>query len=100
MAVIDTDDLISVSEATKRGISGLIRSVESGREPVIVRNNLPMAVVIGIRKLERLQQLEDDLADLALVTARALTDTGGRPDLDDILRQLGYTRDQHADVEE
>jgi prevent-host-death family protein len=100
MAVINTDDLISVSEATKRGISGLIRSVESGREPVIVRNNQPVAVVVGIRKLERLQQLEDDLADLALVTARMLTDTGGRSDLDDILQQLGYTRDQLADVEE
>ncbi len=99
MAVIDSDDLVSVSEATRRGISGLLRDVEGGREPVIVRNNQPVAVVVSMHRLERMQRLEDDLADLALVTARARTDTGGRTALDELLGHLGYTREELANVE-
>ncbi|MBX9244303.1 hypothetical protein ICW40_05715 [Actinotalea ferrariae] len=36
--------------------------------------------------------LSDDLADAALVTARAATDAGARTALDDVIEALGYTR--------
>jgi hypothetical protein len=43
---------------------------------------------------EKRQQLEDDLADLALAEARVLTDSGERVSLDEMLERFGYTREQ------
>ena len=37
-----------------------------------------------------------DLCDLALVMARAATDTGRRTSLDDVLKEIGHTRDSLA----
>ena len=39
-------------------------------------------------------RLERDLVDVALVLARAATDTGGRPSLDAAIESLGFTREQ------
>ena len=44
MATIATEDLISISEASKLGISALIREAEEGRERIVLRNNKPAAV--------------------------------------------------------
>jgi hypothetical protein len=93
MARVDTADLMSISEANKLGVAALARDA-AGRERVLLRNNKPVAAVVGIERLERMQQLEDDLADIALATARLLTDTGERTSLDDALQQFGYTREQ------
>ena len=94
MARIDTTDLISITEANALGISALARDAAKGRERVLLRNNKPVAAVVSIERLERLQQLEDDLADFALATARVLTDQGERVSLDDVLGRFGYTREQ------
>ncbi|WP_186301155.1 hypothetical protein [Rhodococcus sp. WB9] len=42
--------------------------------------------------LTDLQALERDLRDLALVLARAATDTGVRTDLDAAIERYGFTR--------
>ena len=97
MAVVHTDDLISISEANKLGIAALARQAEEGRERILVRNNKPVAAVVGIERLERLQQLEDledDLIDITLATARERTSSGERYSLDEVLAMFGYTREQ------
>jgi prevent-host-death family protein len=94
MAVVDTADLISISEATKRGVSALVREAEAGHEQVLLRNNKPVAAVVGIERLEELQQLEEDLIDLTMIAARLLTDGPERHSLDDVLARFGYTREQ------
>ena len=94
MAIVDTADLISISEASKLGISGLIREAEAGREQVVLRNNRPVAAVISISRLEQLQQLEDDVRDISLAAARMVTTGPERRSLDDVLAQFGYTREQ------
>lgn len=93
MAYVDTSDLISISEATKLGISGLIRRAEAGHEPVLPRNNKPVAAVVSMERLAELQQLQDDLADVSLAVARQLTTEPARHTLDDVLARVGYTRD-------
>ena len=94
MALIDSGDLISISEANKLGVSALIRQAEAGHEQVLVRNSKPVAVVISMKRLEELQQLEEDLLDMALVEARILTTGAERHSLDEVLARLGYTREQ------
>lgn len=92
MVQLETSDLISISEANKLGISSLIRQAEQGRQRVLLRNNKPVAVVISMAHLEQLQELEEEIADIALTTARMLTTGPERRPLDDILAQFGYTR--------
>ena len=98
MAVIDTADLISISEAARLGVSALVRGAEEGRERVVLRNNKPVAAVVGVERLERLQQLEDDLIDISLATARMMTTGPTRQSLDDVLARFGYTREHLADL--
>jgi prevent-host-death family protein len=100
MARVDTADLISISEANKLGISGLVKEAEQGREQIVLRNNKPVAAVVSIERLEELQQLQDDLLDISLVTARMLTTGPERYSLDEVLAQFGYTREQLRDLPE
>ena len=96
MAKVDTDDLISISEANRLGVSGLIREAEEGRERVVLRNNKPVAVVLGVDRFEQLQQLQDDLIDITLVASRMMTGSDTRYTLDDVLDHFGYSREDLA----
>mgnify|MGYP000645622243 CR=1 FL=1 len=94
MAVVDTEDLISISEANKLGVSALIREAEEGRERIVLRNNKPVAVVMGMERFEEWEQLLDDLSDITLAAARMLTSTGPSISLDEVLERFGYTREE------
>ena len=90
MVKVDTRSLLSISQASKRGVSRLVRDAERGQEPILLRNNRPVAAVVSI---DRLQELED-ARDLALVAARLTLDSGRRTSLDDVLGRFGATREQ------
>lgn len=100
MTLVDTADLISISEASHLGVSALIRAAEEGHEQVVLRNNKPVAAVVSMKRLEELQQLQEDMLDLALVTARMLTTGPERHSLDEVLERFGYTREQLRDLPE
>jgi prevent-host-death family protein len=100
MALVDTADLLSISEATKGGVSALVRKAEAGREQVVLRNNKPVAAVVSMKRLEQLQQFEDDLLDISLAAARMLATGPRRHSLDEVLAQFGYTREQLRDLPE
>jgi prevent-host-death family protein len=98
MAKVDTEDLISISEAAKVGIPALVRAAEEGHERVLLRNGKPVAAIVSIERLDQLQQLEDDLWDASLVAARMLTTGPDRHSLDEVLAQFGFTREQLASL--
>lgn len=100
MARIDTDDLISIANASRLGVSALAREAEQGRERVLLRNNTPVAAIVGIERFEGLQRAEDDLLDLSLVAARMMLTGPERHSLDEILDQFGYSRDELRDLAE
>ncbi len=94
MALLHDHDIVSVTEATRRGVSGLVAAAESGRDVIVARHSKPVAAVVSMRRLGELQKLEEDLRDLALVVARAATDSGRRTSLDDVLAAFGHTREE------
>jgi prevent-host-death family protein len=96
---IDTRDLISISEANRLGVSGLVREAESGHEQILLRNNKAVAAVISVERLDELQELEDALVDVSLAVARMLTTGPDRHSLDDVLARFGYTRDELSEVD-
>jgi prevent-host-death family protein len=98
MALVDTADLISISDANKLGVSALVREAEAGQERIVLRNNKPVAAVVSMKRLEQLQQLEEDILDVSLGAARMLTTGPRRHALDEVLAQFGYTREQLRDL--
>lgn len=90
MPRVHTRDLISITEASSRGLSRLVRDAEQGHVPILLRNNRPVAAVVSIERLEELE----DARDLALVAARMLTDEGRRTSLDEVLETFGFTREE------
>ncbi len=45
---INMEDLISVTEASRQGVSKLVREASSGRDLILIRNNKPAAAIVGI----------------------------------------------------
>jgi antitoxin (DNA-binding transcriptional repressor) of toxin-antitoxin stability system len=94
---IDTNDMISVTEASRQGVSKLIGAASEGRQLVVFRQNQPVAAIVDIKTMERLQkleELEEDLRLMAIALARTLTDSGERYDLEDVAAEFGVDLDE------
>lgn len=92
MTVMIGERSMSVTTASNRGVSGLVRDAESGANIVVERHGQAVAAIVSVRRLRELSALEADLRSAALVLARAATDTGQRTDLDDAIGALGFDR--------
>lgn len=93
---VDTRDLISISEASTRGVSKLVADAENGRPQVLMRNSKAVAVVVNMESMDRLQridELESDVRLLSIALVRAAADDGRRFDLDDVLAEAGIDPD-------
>lgn len=93
---IDTRDLISITEANSKGVSKLVADAENGRPQVLMRNSKAVAAIVDIASMDRLQrldELEDDLRLLSVALVRAAADDGRRFDLDDVLAEAGIDLD-------
>jgi antitoxin (DNA-binding transcriptional repressor) of toxin-antitoxin stability system len=93
MTVLHNPHEVSVTEATQRGVAGLVADAEAGSDLVVTRRHRPVAAVVSMDRLAEIDEAAADLRDLALVLARAVTDTGRRTSLDDVLEAFGQTRE-------
>lgn len=94
MPIVDTKELMSISDAGKAGISALVKAAEQGEKRVLMRNSKPVAAIISIDALERTEELEERLLDVSLALTRLLTASERRHSLDDVLDRFGFTRDE------
>lgn len=83
---------LSVSEATRRGVAGLLKAAEQGGYLIVSRHGRPVACVISIRRLEELHAIEGELREMALLLARSGTDAGVRIGLDEAIEAFGFSR--------
>ncbi len=96
MSVLQRPVELSVTDASRRGIAGLVATAEHGEEVIVTRRRQPVAAIVGISRLNELAELQADLRDLALVLARAFSDTGRRTSFDEVLAAFGHTRESLA----
>jgi prevent-host-death family protein len=89
---------LSVTEATRRGVAGLVADAEQGSDLVVTRRHRPVAAVVGIERLTELEEAAANLRDLALAIARTATDSGRRTPLDDVLAAFGHTRESLGEL--
>ena len=89
---VDTDDLVSISEASNR-LSKIVTEAAEGRDRVLVKNNVAVAAIVGVKRLDALQELERDMRDFVLAQSRMLTDKRDHLGWDELLDRLGITED-------
>lgn len=92
MPLVNTKELISISDAGKVGISALVKAAEQGEQRVLMRNSKPVAALVGIDVLERAEELEERILDVSLALTRLVTTSERRHSLDDVLDRFGFTR--------
>lgn len=97
MPLIDTTQMISVTEASKAGVSALVKATEEGGRPILMRNNKAVAAVISIDTLHATEEAEELILDLSLGLTRILTASERRHSLDDVLDHFGVTREELAE---
>jgi prevent-host-death family protein len=97
---VDTRDLISVTDANNKGISGLVADAERGQSRIIVRNSKPVAAVVSVGEYDRLAELEENLVLMVAAFARMATDTGDWIELDDLAAELGVDLDEPDEDED
>ena len=100
MATLRDARTLTVTDATKRGVAGLVADAEGGTDLVVTRHHRPVAAVVSMQRLAELDEAADDLRDLALVLARMLSDGGHRTSLDDVTAAFGHTRESLAAIED
>lgn len=93
MPTLDTRELISVTEAGRLGISALVKAAERGEQRILMKNNKPVAAVVGIERLEQNEELEEQLLDASIALTRLLTTSERRHSLDDVLARFGISRE-------
>lgn len=87
---------LSVTEATGRGVAGLVKDAERGEDIIVERHGRAVAAVISVEHLDELHRVRADLTAAALLLARELTDTGNRTDLSDAIAAFGFDRAELA----
>ncbi|MGH8775669.1 MAG: type II toxin-antitoxin system prevent-host-death family antitoxin [Jiangellaceae bacterium] len=92
MTVLENARVVSVTEATRRGVAGIISDAESG-DIIVTRRHRPVAAVISVERIERIQGVLDDLRDLTLAASRVVTDDSARISFDDLLIAYGLSRE-------
>ena len=60
----------SVTEAAERGLPSVVRSANAGTDFVIERYGKPQAVIVGIERITKLEELERDLQSTCRPSSR------------------------------
>lgn len=94
MATVDTSRIVSISDASSKGLSALVDDACEYGYTIISRRNAPAAAVVSMDRYTAFQEAEEDVRDLTVLVDRLLMDDGQRVSLDDVLDKLGYTREE------
>lgn len=85
---------LSVTDASSRGVAGLIKDAERGEDIIVQRHGRAVAAVISVEQFDELHRVRADLITASLVLARELSDTGTRTDLNAAIAAFGFDRDE------
>lgn len=98
MATVDTTRIVSITDASSKGLSALVEDAAEHGYTIISRRNSPAAAVVSIDRYTVLQEAEEDVRDLTVLVDRLLMDDGQRLSMDAVLDKLGYTREELAAI--
>jgi prevent-host-death family protein len=85
-------DAITITEASRTGVSGLVAAAQAGEDVVLSRHGRVVARIVSAEEMEQLRTERELLRDAALVMARFAADSGARTDLDEAMEAFGLNR--------
>lgn len=92
--------ILSITEANRTGISGIVASAEAGTPTTLSRHGRAVADVVSHQELRELRRDRDTLRDATLVMVRMAADSGTRTDLDQAMAVFGIDRAElEAEIE-
>src|SRR5688500_12328547 len=91
MTILRHPTEVSVTEATQRGMAGIISDAEAG-DIVVTRRDKPVAAVVSIGRIHQIDLMFEDLRDLTLAASRLALDDGARISFDELLSAHDLTR--------
>ncbi|PJJ45832.1 antitoxin Phd_YefM of type II toxin-antitoxin system [Glutamicibacter mysorens] len=83
---------LSITEASRSGLSALVAAAEEGRDTALSRHGKVVAEVVSAQEIAQLRQDRETLRDAALVMARFATDSGVRSTLDQAMEFFNLDR--------
>ena len=83
-SVLDHPREVSITEATRRGVAGIISDAEAG-DIVVTRHHRAVAAIVSIDRIEQIG-----------VPSRVVTGDGARISVDDLLTAYGLSRAELA----
>jgi hypothetical protein len=86
--------LLSVDEAARLGIVGLFDLVKPESYVFIEDEGKKIAVLVHPERLNALLELEEDIRDVAVISDRLANDDGRRIPLDEVISELGFSREE------
>lgn len=96
--MIDHRDVVGVTELAN-SVPRLVANAVEGRDVIIAKNSRIVAAMVGINRLQEIEEREENVALLALALSRLATDNGNRTELDDFIEELGIA-DEVAALED
>ena len=90
MSLLRRPEELSVTDATRRGVAGII-SDATEHDIIVTRRRQPVAAIVSIERIEAIDRKLEDIRDLSLAVARVLTDTGERVSFNQVLNAYGLT---------
>jgi hypothetical protein len=85
---------LSVDEGARLGIVGLFDLVNPEGYVFIEDEGEKIAVLIHPERLSALLELEEDIRDVAVISDRLANDSGRRIPLDEVISELGFSREE------
>lgn len=86
--------VLSITDANRVGISGLVSSAEPGRVVTLSRHGKPVAEIVSREEMDLLRRDRETLRDVVLVMTRMVTGSGNRTELDDAMEAFGINQDE------
>ena len=87
-----TNTTLSISDASRSGVSGLVSRAESGEDLKFARHGRVVAEMVSVAEMADLRRHRETLKDAVLVMVRMATDSGVRTDLDQAMAAFGVDR--------
>ncbi|ANN97522.1 Antitoxin of toxin-antitoxin stability system [Mycobacteroides abscessus subsp. massiliense] len=85
--MIDHRDVVGVTELANN-VPKLVAGAADGRDVIITKNSRVVAAMVGIDRLQEIEDREENLSLLALALVRMATDNGNRTSLGDFIDEL------------
>ncbi|MGA9676016.1 MAG: type II toxin-antitoxin system prevent-host-death family antitoxin [Mycobacterium sp.] len=88
--LIDHRDVVSVTDLANSS-SRYVADAAQGRSVIICKNGRPTVALVGMGRLQEIEDREENIGLLVLALSRIATDNGNRTELNDFIAELGLT---------